>query len=114
MKKKTIAEKRAILYREWLLACLANDESYYDYTLSLGIPDGDTEENVLWDLEGGWYDDDIDDTINVYLNAKKHYGFAGYYVRERVIMDEDMALYEANYENIPKRIYKKHGKWDKH
>lgn len=32
MKKKTIAEKRAILYREWLLARLSNDESYYDYT----------------------------------------------------------------------------------
>ena len=113
MKKKTIAEKRAILYREWLLACLANDESYYDYTLSLGIPDGDTEEDVLWDLEGGWYDDDIDDTINVYFNAKKHYGFAGYYVREMVIMDENTALYEAGYRDLPKRIYKKHGRWDK-
>lgn len=114
MKKKTIAEKRAILYREWQLAKLANDECYYNYTLALGIPDEDDDEDVMWDLEGGWYDDDIDDTINVYLNAKKHYGFAGYYVREMVIMDEDMALYEANYENIPKRIYKKHGKWDKH
>lgn len=113
MKKKTIAEKRAILYREWLLACLANDESYYDYTLSLGIPDGDTEEDVLWDLEGGWYDDDIDDTTNVYFNAKKYYGFAGYYVREMVIMDENTALYEAGYGDLPKRIYKKHGRWDK-
>ena len=37
MKKKTIAEKRAILYREWLLACLANDESYYDYTMELVV-----------------------------------------------------------------------------
>ena len=31
MKKKTIAEKRAILYREWQLAKLANDEYYYGY-----------------------------------------------------------------------------------
>lgn len=30
MKKKTIAEKRAILYREWLLARLSNDGFYYD------------------------------------------------------------------------------------
>ncbi len=111
--KKTIAEKRATLYREWQLAKLANDESYYDYTLALGIPDGDTEEDVLWDLEGGWYDDDIDDTIAVYERAKKHYGEGGYYVREEVIMDEDTALYEAGYGDLPKRIYKKHGRWDK-
>ena len=64
-------------------------------------------------MEGGWYDDDIDDTINVYFNAKKYYGFAGYYVREMVIMDENTALYEAGYGDLPKRIYKKHGRWDK-
>lgn len=113
MKKKTIAEKRAILYREWQLAKLANDEYYYNYTLALGIPDEDTDEDVLWDLEAGWYDDDIDETINVYLSAKKHYGEGGYYVREEVIMDEDVALYEAGYEDLPQRIYKKHGRWDK-
>ena len=107
MKKKTIAEKRAILYREWQLAKLANDECYYDYTLALGIPDGDEDEDALCDLEAGWYDDDIDDTINVYLSAKKHYGKGGYYVREKVIMDEDMALHEAGYGDLPKRIYKK-------
>ena len=112
MKKKTIAEKRAILYREWQLAKLANDECYYDYTLALGIPDGDEDEDALWDLEAGWYDDDIDDTINVYLSAKKHYGKGGYYVREKVIMDENTALYEAGYRDLPQRIYKKHGKWD--
>lgn len=111
--KKTIAEKRAILYREWQLAKLANDECYYDYTLALGIPDEDDDEDVLWDLEAGWYDDDIDETINVYLSAKKHYGKGGYYVREMVIMDEDTALYEAGYGDLPKRIYKKHGRWDK-
>lgn len=113
MKKKTIAKKRAILYREWQLAKLANDEYYYNYTLALGIPDEDDDEDVMWDLEGGWYDDDIDETISVYLSAKKHYGEGGYYVREKVIMDEDMALYEAGYGDLPKRIYKKHGKWDK-
>ena len=113
MKKKTIAEKRAILYREWQLAKLANDEYYYNYTLALGIPDGYDDEDVLWDLEGGWYDDDIDYTIKVYLTAKKKFGEGGYYVREEVIMDEDTALYEAGYGDLPKRIYKKHGKWDK-
>ena len=112
MKKKTIAEKRAILYREWQLAKLANDECYYNYTLALGIPDGDDDEDAMWDLGGGWYDDDIDETINVYLEAKKHYGKGGYYVRDIVIMDENTALYEAGYRDLPQRIYKKHGKWD--
>lgn len=28
-------------------------------------------------------------------------------------MDEDVALYEAGYGDLPQRIYKKHGKWDK-
>ena len=112
MKTKTIAEKRAILYREWQLAKLANDECYYDYTLALGIPDGDEDEDALWDLEAGWYDDDIDETINVYLEAKKHYGEGGYYVRDMVIMDENTALYEAGYKDLPQRSYKQHGKWD--
>ena len=49
MKKKTIAEKRAILHREWQLAKLANDEYYYNYTLALGIPDEDEDEDVLWE-----------------------------------------------------------------
>ena len=59
----TIADKRAQLYREWFLATLSNDENYYFSTLALGVPDGDTEQDLLWDLEGGWYDKDIDDTI---------------------------------------------------
>ena len=108
----TIAEKRAILYREWLLAKLANDKSYYYYTVAFGIPIGETEEGAMWDLEGGRYDDGIDDTIKVYLRAKKHYGAGGYYVKEEVIMDEDTALREAGYKNIPERIYKKHNRWD--
>ena len=104
----TIADKRAQLYREWFLATLSNDENYYFSTLALGVPDGDTEQDLLWDLEGGWYDKDIDDTINVYLNAKKCYGEGGYFVNGEVIMDEDMALYEAGYDDLPKKIYKRH------
>ena len=108
----TIADKRAQLYREWFLATLSNDENYYFGTLALGVPDGDTEQDLLWDLEGGWYDKDIDDTINVYLNAKKCYGEGGYFVNGEVIMDEDMALYEAGYNDLPKKIYKRHTIWN--
>ena len=47
MKKQTITQKRATLYREWLLATLANDERYYCSTLTMGVPDGDTQEMVV-------------------------------------------------------------------
>ena len=63
-------------------------------------------------MEGGWYDDDIDNTISVYLNAKKHFGKRGYFVNGEVIMDEDVALWEAGYDDSFKKIYKKHGKWN--
>jgi len=105
--KKTITMKRAELFREWLLATLANDEGYYCSTLMCGIPDGDDEETVMADLQDGFYDDDIDDTIEVYLRAKKHHGGAGYFVNGIIYHDEYMALYEAGYEP-PTRIYMKH------
>ena len=105
--KKTITMKRAELFREWLLATMANDEAYYCSTLMCGIPDGDNEETVMEDLQNGFYDDDIDDTINVYLRAKKLYGGAGYYVDGAVCCDETEALCAAGYET-PARIYMKH------
>lgn len=103
--KKTIAQKRSQLYREWLLATLSNDESYYNSTLMMGIPDGDDEDTVKDDLISGFYDEDIDETINVYLRAKKQYGKGGYYVDGQVIMNEDEALELAGYA-IPEHIYK--------
>lgn len=103
--KKTIAQKRSQLYREWLLATLSNDEAYYNSTLMMGIPDGDDEDTVKEDLISGFYDDDIDETIEIYLSAKKRYGKGGYWVDERVVMDEDEALELAGYA-IPERIYK--------
>jgi hypothetical protein len=104
----TITQKRACLYREWLLATLANDEMYYCSTLALGIPDGDDEETVLDDLKDGFYDDDIDETIGVYLWAKKRYAKHGYYVNEKLFFTEDEALESAGY-TIPDRIYKHRG-----
>ena len=52
--KKTITMKRAELFREWLLATMANDEAYYCSTLMCGIPDGDNEETVMEDLQNGF------------------------------------------------------------
>lgn len=106
MKKQTITQKRATLFREWLLATLANDEGYYFHTLYTGIPDGDSMETVLYDLEDGLYDDDIDETIALYLEAKSLYGNSGYYVRGKLFNDENSALAAAGYLS-PLKIYKR-------
>ena len=103
--KRTIAVKRAELFREWVLATLANNEEYYFSTLSLGIPDGDSEDVVFEDLMFGEYDDDIDDTLEVYSRAKSRYGNAGYYVNGKLYDNETDAL-KAYGRTIPERIHK--------
>lgn len=104
----TITEKRAELYKEWRLAVYGNDEYYYNSTLTMGIPDGDTLETVLEDLQEGFYDDDIMDTINLYKWAKKRYESAGWYIGEIVYMSEAQALVEIEHAEgkLPARIYK--------
>ena len=103
--KRTIAVKRAELFREWVLATLANNEDYYMSTLSLGIPDGDSEDVVKEDLECGFYDDDIDDMLEVYSIAKSRYGKAGYYVNGKLYYDETDAL-TAYGHKIPEALFK--------
>ena len=103
--KRTIAVKRAELFREWVLATLANNEEYYFSTLYLGIPDGEDEDMVMDDLMSGFYDDDIDEMLEVYSRAKSRYGKAGYYVNDKLYDNETDAL-AAYGRTIPKRIYK--------
>ena len=103
--KRTIAVKRAELFREWVLATLANNEEYYFSTLSLGIPDGDSEDVVFEDLMFGEYDDDIDDALEVYSRAKSRYGKDGYYVNGKLYDNETDAL-TAYGHTIPERIHK--------
>ena len=103
--KRTIAVNRAELFREWVLATLANNEEYYFSTLSLGIPDGEDEDMVMADLMRGFYDDDIDEMLEVYSIAKSLYGKDGYYVHGKLYYDETDAL-TAYGRTIPKRIYK--------
>ena len=105
--KRTIAVKRAELFREWVLATLANNEEYYFSTLYLGIPDGEDEDMVMDDLISGFYDDDIDDTLEVYSRAKARYGKDGYYVNGKLYDNETDAL-TAYGLTIPKRIHKLH------
>ena len=103
--KRTIAVKRAELFREWVLATLANNEEYYFSTLSLGIPDGEDEDMVMDDLECGFYDDDIDEMLEVYSRAKFRYGSAGYYVNGKLYYDETDAL-KAYGHKIPEMLFK--------
>ena len=103
--KRTIAVKRAELFREWVLATLANNEEYYFSTLSLGIPDGDSEDVVFEDLMFGEYDDDIDEMLEVYSRAKSRYGKDGYYVNGKLYDNETDAL-TAYGHTIPERIHK--------
>ena len=103
--KRMITVKRAELFREWVLATLANNEEYYSSTLSLGIPDGEDEDMVMDDLECGFYDDDIDEMLEVYSRAKSRYGSAGYYVNGKLYYDETDAL-KAYGHKIPEHIFK--------
>ena len=103
--KRTIAVKRAELFREWVLATLANNEEYYFSTLYLGIPDGEDEDMVMDDLMSGFYDDDIDEMLEVYSRAKSRYGNAGYYVNGKLYDSETDAL-KAYGCTIPERIHK--------
>ena len=103
--KRTIAVKRAELFREWVLATLANNEEYYFSTLSLGIPDGESEDMVFEDLMLGEYDDDIDEMLEVYSRAKSRYGKDGYYVNGKLYDNETDAL-TAYGCTIPERIRK--------
>ena len=103
--KRTITVKRAELFREWLLATLANNELYYVSTLALGIPDGDSESVVMEDLMCGVYDEDIDEMLEVYSIAKTRYARDGYYVNGKLYYNETDAL-TAYGHTIPENIFK--------
>lgn len=104
----TITEKRAELYKEWRLAVYGNDENYYYSTIVMGIPDGDTPEMVLADLQEGFYDEDIMYTINLYKRGKKRYNKDGWCIGDIVYMDEAQALREIQFieGKLPTKIYK--------
>lgn len=97
MKNLVIAEKRAQLYKEWILATLGNDENYYFSTLYTGIPDGGSEEEVLEAVTEGAYDYDLDNMLAMYNRVKNHYKKSGWYIGEEVVYDEEEALRKAGY-----------------
>lgn len=90
--KRTIAVKRAELLKEWVLAQYGNNENYYYSTLLTGIPDGDALETVIEDLQDGFYDDDIDDTLDMYRRVRERYEKDGYYYRGRLYDNAESLL----------------------
>lgn len=105
--KQTVTQKRARLYREWLLSQLGNDERYYYSTLENGIPDGKDEETVYNDIRRGEYDYDLDNIIDTYLTAKKWFSKSGYWAGGQLVFDEETALLLDGHSVLPERIYKK-------
>ena len=103
--KRTIAVKRAELLKEWVLAQFGNNENYYYSTLLTGIPDGDTSETVIEDLQDGFYDDDIDDVLDMYRRVRERYGKDGYYYRGR-LYDNAESLFAAIGVKLPEKITK--------
>lgn len=102
----TIAEKRGKLFKEWFLATIANDERYYQRTLTLGIPDGETQESVLDDLYHGKYDDDITEMLGLYEECRVLYGGSGYIIDGVVSFPGDPNYKRLMY-TMPGIIYKK-------
>ena len=90
--KRTIAVKRAELLKEWFLAQYGNNENYYYSTLYTGIPDGDTMETVIEDLQDGFYDDDIDDRLDMYRRVRERYEKDGYYYNDRLYDNAESLL----------------------
>lgn len=100
-----ITEKRAKLYREWLLATMANDERYYLMTLSLGIPDGMCREDVFDEIKDGKYDDCLNEILGVYEEARVRYGANGYIIDGALSFPGDEQYKRLMY-ILPGRIYK--------
>ncbi len=103
--KRTIGVKRAELLKEWLFAVYGNNQSYYEATLWTGIPDGDDLETVIEDLQDGFYDDDIDDMLDMYSRVKGRYAKDGFYYNGHVFHSGMDCLDAAGY-NLPDKILK--------
>lgn len=103
--KRTVTVKRAELLKEWVIAQFGNNENYYYSTLLTGVPDGDTSETVIEDLQDGFYDDDIDDALDMYRRVRERYEKDGYYYRGRLYRKPE-SLLSAIGVQLPDKITK--------
>lgn len=104
----TITEKRALLWKYYLLVRHLNNEEGYYRTLIIGIPDNSIE-NVYDEIIHGDYDIELNELIQYYDAIITSYSPDGYYVhgigktycKQKVLH----ALEEAGLE-IPDKIRK--------
>lgn len=75
----TITQKRAELWKNYLLCRHLNNEEGYYRTLYTGIPDNSIE-NVYDEIIHGEYDEELDEFIRYYDAIITHYSPHGYYV----------------------------------
>ena len=107
--KRSITVKRAELYKLYLIALHGNHEGMYYSTLSSGIPDGMTCEQVKDEIQRGCYDDDIDEMLKLYDAAISKYASYGFYVVFRLVYSREKVLdiLKECGRNIPDKIYKR-------
>lgn len=108
--KRTIAVKRADLFKLYLCCRCGNDERMYESSLSIGIPDGSVLD-AYTDIASGEYDLEIDDMIDNYNRWISRYERSGFIIDsssgviatrkellERIATETDIA--------VPDKIYK--------
>lgn len=107
--KRTIAVKRAELYKLYLIALHGNYKMMYYSTLSDGIPGGMTCEQVKGEIQRGDYDDDIDEMIELYDKVISRWAGYGFYVDFRLVYSRDKLLdiLKEIGLTIPDKIYKR-------
>lgn len=101
-----ITEKRATVWNEWLLSRLGNNEDYYYSTLYTGIPDGSGKLETLEDLQECFYDDDLDDMIEMYQRIRKRYQKDGFYFNKKVHTLDETIDYIKSLGLWKEKIYK--------
>lgn len=102
-----ITEKRALMFKLYLGCLYANNENAYYNTLAEGIPDGEPLDSVMYDIQHGEYDDDIDYLIEcVYGNEYSKYAKDGFYIDGEVVHTLKGLIAKLPFD-VPDRIHLK-------
>ena len=107
-----ITEKRALLFKLYLLARCGNDENMYLETLYTGIPDGTSISEARDEISYGEYDDDIDTMLSMYERVIVKYEKNGFFIdnKHKVVYkrEELISLLKSDFMiKIPDKIYKR-------
>lgn len=108
--KKTIAVKRADLFKLYLCCRCGNDERMYESSLYAGMPDGSVRETYN-DIAHGEYDLEIDEMIDNYNRWISRFERSGFIINglSGVIATRSELLERISNEIdivVPDKIYK--------